>query len=96
MEDKLFNTEKKIDAGLANFRRLVKSRGWLLFEKIIGENEEIVKNQILRGVEGETKDDIDKLRYKLQIYNEVLSTPYDIIEKLSTHEPPSVDHDPYD
>lgn len=96
MKDTIFNTPQKVEAAISNFTNLVNSPGWKLFIEIVNANIEVVKNGLLRGGEEETKEQIDRLRDKLRVYEEMRDTPQTMIEKLTAGETEVPNVDPYD
>ena len=92
----LFDTKEKIDQAVANFISLIPTPGWQLFRDIINANIEVVKQQILDGVEGETKDTIDRLRDKLRVYEEMRDTPQTFIKRLTVQEDEIPPVDPFE
>ena len=96
MKAKLFDTQEKIDTALASLKTLLDQPGWKLLEEIIDANIEVVGEQILNGVEGETKENIDRLRDKLKVYKEVRNTPQNMIDKLESQENKVPEMDPFE
>ena len=92
----LFDTQEKIDAGIAGFKNLLADPGWKLVEDILDVNIEIAKQQLENGIEGETPEVINRVRDRLRIYREVKATPHTMIERLSSAEGLEPDFDPYD
>jgi len=91
-----FSTKDKRNSAVSNFKTLVEQPGWKLFEAIIRANIEVVRYQILHGVDNETKEDIDRKRDKLRVYEECLGTPDFMVNKLSDTEVVHTRYDPYD
>ena len=92
----MFESPAKSELAKAHFVNLLKSEGWILFEKIVRANQELVKKQLIEGVENETKEEIDRKRDKIRIYEEVLNTPHSMMEKLSPSTTNQKEDDPYD
>jgi hypothetical protein len=95
MKDKLFNTEEKKAIAIAAFGGLLEHPGWKLFVQVLEENIKLIREQLERGVEGETKEDIDRLRDKLAIFKESINKPVELIEKMQSNEPTIPDEDPF-
>ena len=95
MEDKLFDTQEKRDLAIANMVNLKNDAGWLLVVSILEANIDIIKDQILNGIENETKETIDLLRDKLKAYENLKNTPDMIIQRLTTGEPVTPVLDPF-
>ena len=96
MKDNLFDNQEKIDANLATLKIGIETPFWKLMSDILRANIEVVKGRILNGKEGETIDDIDKLRDELTIYENVLNTPENLISKYEAGSKGGVDLDPYE
>ena len=96
MKDTIFNTPQKTEAAISNFTTLIASPGWKLFIEIVSANIEVVKDRLLRGSEEETKEEIDRLRDKLRVYEEMRDTPQAMIDKLTSGETEVPNADPYD
>jgi hypothetical protein len=95
MEDKLFDTEEKRNLAIASMRNLKGDSGWLLVVSIIDANIEIVKEQILSGIDDETKESINRLRDRLKAYQDLKNTPDMIIKQLEQGEPVTPVIDPF-
>lgn len=95
MIDTLFDTKEKRDLALANMANLKNHAGWQLVVSILEANIELVKEQILTGVENETKEMINQLRDKLKAYENLKDTPDKIIKGLETGEPAAPNLDPF-
>lgn len=95
MDDKLFDTPEKIADGLSALKSLIIQPGWLLLEKVLDANIEVVSNEILNGFDGDTKEQIDRLRDRLKILKEVKNNPHAIISKLEPTESGVPDADPF-
>jgi len=90
-------TPEEMEAAAANFKLLVESPGWKLLSEVINANIDVVRERIINGTENETTDSINRLRDKLTVYNEVLNTPRDMIERLTrSSEPEETEYDPYE
>lgn len=97
MKSSSFSNQAKINSAISNFKNLLNHPGWKLYLEILDANIEVVRNRLLNGVEGEeTKDDIDRLRDKLRIYNELKNTPQSMIDKLMSNDFELPDDDPYE
>lgn len=89
----LSTTEKRL-AVAGNFKDLLTHPGWKLFEIIVRDNIEVVKDQILSGSGEQTIEEVRRLRDKLAVHTEVIETVYKMIESLKPHEanePPEFD-----
>lgn len=95
MNQDLFDTQEKAEQAIAAFMALKEVEGWKLVVAIIDANIEIVTQNILNGVNNETKEDIDRLRDRLKIYKEVRNTPDLMIGKLKKQDGQQIDFDPY-
>lgn len=96
MTDELFDTPQKIEQALAGFKSLVNHPGWILYEKIVRANIEIVKDQLLHGSDDDTKESIALLRKALVTMENDLSVPADTIKRFESPIDNEVDYDPYD
>jgi hypothetical protein len=95
MKADLFDTPDKIEHALASFKNLKENAGWQILEEIVRANMEILQEQIINGVENETKDNIDRRRDKLKAYKEVIDTPDFWIKKFEEPVPFIETSDPY-
>jgi hypothetical protein len=96
MKNKLFDTTEKIENAVSNFKNLLDHAGWQLFVAIVNENIEVVKDQILRKPEGMTEVEVDRLRDRLSIMEEMRDTPQNNIDKLTSEEEEVEEIDPFD
>jgi hypothetical protein len=96
MENKLFDTPEKIEAGLSAFKNLLDHAGWKLFVEIVNANIEVVKNQILKNPEGLDEIQMGRLRDRLSIMEEMRDTPDTNIKRLTTQDPEDPETDPFD
>src|SRR3990167_10153988 len=93
---KLFDTDEKKAQAVSAFLSLLQHPGWLLLEQILDENILHFREQLENGSgEGETKADVDLLRFQLNFCKEHKNKPKDLIEKLSTQESKEPNLDPY-
>lgn len=92
----LFDTPEKAEEALAHFRQLQSSAGWQLYAKIVQANIEILKEQIINGVEGATPEEMDRKRDKLKAYEECIGTPDMMIKRLTPTRPIVDENDPYE
>jgi hypothetical protein len=83
MEDKLFDTKEKRELATASMVNLKTNPGWVLILSILDANIEVLKNQILNGIDDETKETIDRLRDKLKAYENLKNTPDMVIKQLT-------------
>lgn len=95
MEKKLFRTQDEIDVALAKLKQLKTTAGWQLLVQVVRENIIVLEDQILNGVEGATKDDMDRKRDKLKAYKEVIETPDSLIRRFEQPEQYQDDSDPF-
>lgn len=90
MKDVLFNTKKKVDAAIVTFETGIKSPFWELMTQILEANIKVVTKLILDGkdADGEraSKEEMDRLRDKLQVYQDVRDTPERQLKRLSSPE----------
>lgn len=91
----LFDTKDKIDTAVANFKDLKLHVGWQLLKQIVDANIRVLEEQILDGVDGDTKESIDRKRDKLRAYKEVIGTPDYWIKQLENPIPFQDDNDPF-
>lgn len=96
MTDELFDTPQKVEQALAGFKSLVNHPGWILYEKIVRANIEIVKDQLLHGSDDDTKESIALLRKALVTMENDLSVPADTIKRFEAPVELEVNLDPYD
>lgn len=94
--NELFNTKDKSEAVVANFKSLKTHAGWQMLVQIVEANIKVLEEQILNGIEDETKEQIDRKRDKLKAYKEVISTPDYWITHFVTPKPFVEESDPYD
>ena len=92
----LFTTQEERETVVNNFRNLLDTPGWQLIAKILDENIELIKTQILDGVENETKETINRLRDKLKVHKEVRNLPDQMIKAFTTTETGVPNPDPFD
>jgi hypothetical protein len=95
MSDIVFDTEEKVKSAVGSFRSLLSQPGWVLFQGIVDANIEIVKQQLEEGIDGETKEDVNRLRDKLKIMREMRNTPTTMIAKLENKPVDVPSADPY-
>jgi hypothetical protein len=95
----LFDTAEKRESALNTFKNLLDSPGWQLIEKILDENIEVVKKQILSGLDEEGKkipeEMIDRLRDKLKLNEDLKDLPKNMIKTFTTTETEVPNADPY-
>ena len=91
----LFPTKDDKEMAAANFRNLLRHPGWKQVELILDENINLVRQQIEDGVEGETKDDIERRRANLKLQQALKTLPMKQIKELTLTDSLSPDHDPY-
>ena len=93
MKDTIFDSPEKIQAGIDNFTTLLTHPGWQLLESIVNVNIQILTDNILNGGD---KEQMDRLRDKLEAHKNIINTPRDQIKKLKGSESPVPEPDPYD
>lgn len=97
MKDILFNTEKKREAATIAFETGVNTPFWKLMVQILEANIGVVTEHILNGttLKGEkaTKEQMDRLRDKLTVYEDVKDTPGRMVKSFASPkgEEPSLD-----
>jgi len=94
--NELFDTPEKAEVALAQFRQLQTTEGWVLFKKIVQANIDVLKEQIINGLEGESPEAMDRKRDKLKAYEDIIGTPEMMIKKLTPSTPSHDENDPYD
>lgn len=90
----LFDTDKKIEEAIATFEIGMTTSFWDLMTKILKGNIEVVTRQILAGGDS-TKEQMDRLRDKLKVYEEVIDTPRMMIERFSSKDVEEPTSDPF-
>lgn len=95
MSRTLFDTQEDRELAIAQFKSLILHPGWLLLVEVLDENIELVKNQILNGIEGESKEDIDRLRDRVRGYINLRNSPDILIRRLETVTDGNIQMDPY-
>lgn len=93
MKDTIFDTPEKREGALAKLRQLKGDPGWLLVVEVLQANIDVVKDQILHGVDDETLDLTNLLRDRLSCYESLRDTPDKLIAQLegSSSEEPVID-----
>jgi len=91
----LFNTPEEIKAAVANFKTLKLHPGWQSLKEIVDANIKVLEEQILNGIEDETKETIDRKRDKLRAYKEIIGTPDFWINKFESPQIVQQEEDPY-
>lgn len=82
MKETNFDDPKERIQAVADFKSLINSAGWQRLTFIVNANIEVLKDQILDGLEDETKETIDRLRDKLKVHKEIINTPEYWIKRL--------------
>lgn len=95
MKNDLFDTPEKIGFAAASFKTLKDTAGWQLLGQVVEGNVKVLEDQILNGVDDETKEAIDRKRDKLKAYKEVIGTPDYWIKRLESPETLQEEEDPY-
>ena len=91
----LFESDKDKQLEVSSFTNLMNSPGWKLIVEILDENISIVTKQILSGSDEENQVNMDRLRDKLRVYEEVKDTPKLMIKALEAPSSNPVKIDPY-
>jgi len=91
----LFPTKDDKEIASNNFRNLLRHPGWKQVEMILDENISLVREQIENGVEGETKDDIERRRANLKLQQGLRNLPSKMIKDFTPTDSVSPEHDPY-
>lgn len=95
MEDKLFDTDGKKKSAIMQFESLEAHQGWQLVVKIVQMNIKVLRKQLEEGVEGQTMDDVNRLRDKIRDHENFINTPTRMKENLSSADYVEEDDDPY-
>jgi len=95
MTEDLFDTKQKIEAAVSHFKTLKDHPGWQILKQIVDANIVVLQDQILGGIEGETKETIERKRDKLKAYKEVIGIPDYWITRLESPEQFKEEPDPY-
>lgn len=93
-KDVLFDTEEKIEAAIDTLKIGMSTPFWELITKILRANIKFLTEQILNGGDF-TKEQMDRLRDKLKIHEEMIDTPRMIIEKYTSSEGEEPNLDPF-
>lgn len=91
----LFPTKDDKEIAVNNFRNLLRHPGWKQVEMILDLNIELVRKQIEDGVEGETKEDIERRRDNLKLQQGLRNLPSKMIKDFTPTDSNSPNHDPY-
>jgi len=94
MQDDLLNSQDKLDAAAGSFADLLGHPGWLLLKNIIELNISVLTDRIIQG--GESEEDMNRLRDKLQIHKDILATPANTIKQAKAVETEEPSFDPYE
>lgn len=92
----LFDTEAKRNEAILHFESLKVNLGWQLVVKIVKENIAVLRKQLEDGVEGQTIEDINRLRDKIRDHQNFIDTPDMILEDFTTELPRVPESDPYE
>jgi len=95
MKDTLYNTEEKRQLAISTFKDGINSPFWLLMVQILKKNKKFITKKILDGGDNVTKKQMDRLRDKLKLFEEVINTPKDQIEQLTTVKAKKTNLDPF-
>ena len=77
------------------FEALEAHQGWQLVVKIVEMNIKVLEKQLKEGVEGQTMDDINRLRDKIKDHQNFIDTPQRMIKNLGSPEFVEESDDPY-
>jgi len=81
--DELFKTKADKESAISHFTTLQQQPGWKLLKQIVDANIEALREQLEEGIgEGETKEDIDRIRNNIKLLKEHINKPQDMIDKL--------------
>lgn len=94
MED-LFDTDEKKANATAALGSLVEHPGWKIMVSVWQANIQFLREQLENGLDGETKEDIDRLRDKLAIFKENISKPQSLVESFQVQEVDIPESDPF-
>ena len=93
------DTKEKAEEALATLKTGVETPFWNLMKKVLAGNVEALTERILVGRnfndEEATKDEMDRLRDKREVYVEVKDTPEKMIKNLESTGEAEVSDDPY-
>ena len=92
----LFETEDDIKKGIYLFEDLANNEGWKLLNEVVKANIEVLKDTIINGIGEETIEDVNRLRDRLKVYQEVLETPERIATQLKQGDLEEESFDPYE
>ena len=95
MEDKIFDTEEKKEKALFILKEGQNTPFWRLMVELLTGQIEVLKEEILTGGEGTTKEQMDHLRDTLRIYQDFIKTPQFHIDRFVENVPEETNLDPY-
>lgn len=96
MQDNLFDTPEKKSSAVLKFQSLQDNLGWQLVVQIVTANLQVLHQQLKDGVEGQTIEDINRLRDKIKDHENFINTPEDMIKELTDEDPRIPEEDPYE
>ena len=86
----------EIELTVSNLKSLKDHPGWKILEEKMGEDIKVLEDRILRGVEGETYEDLERMRGKLSICKNFINIPDYWIKRLETTDSVTQEsNDPY-
>lgn len=95
--DEIFDNPAQSELARSHFTTLQKHEGWILLKRMTEHNIELLKESIIDGTAGETKEEIDRVRDKLKVLRELINKPQEMIEKLAPAKEINKDNpDPFD
>jgi len=89
-------TEDEVEASLQIIRNGQQTAFWRLMCDVLDTNIERLREIIINKFEGATEKDLDKLRFKLLVYQELRDTPENLIKKLTGKVGDELELDPYE
>lgn len=100
MEDELLDSEDKQKAAVSGFTGLLNSPGWQLLVKMLEANIEVLKTQILAGINSETGENLNevetnRLRDDLKVYQYVKDLPGKVVKQYTDTPESNPSVDPY-
>ena len=99
MEDHIFDTEEKKERALAILKDGLKTPFWKLMVDLLTGQIDVLKEQILSGVDpkGEkfAEKEMDGLRDQLRIYQDFIKTPQFHIDRFAKNVSQEPNLDPY-
>lgn len=91
----IFDTEEKKNEAVLQFQSLQEHRGWQLVVEIVKQNILVLKKQLEDGEEGQTLEDIKRIRDKIKDHQNFIDTPKMMVTNFTTEAPTVPEADPY-